>query len=195
MRMLGYGGIVLLYAVLISCGTSSSGGYAPEARTGERHEFSLEFAGPFGGIGKGEIVERVEESETINGKSYHKVVSTVSGIPGLDEQVEYQRWATDGVYAISGSDTTKTEYLATAYPLAIGKEWTSKKPNESTHYKVVGSETVEAANETFKDCLKIEYQGDKSKGTQYLAPNLGLVKEVATASGVPMTIVLTKYKK
>jgi hypothetical protein len=192
-----------LYIASAICGLSMSltscapkgAEYIPESHAGDRYEYSFEYAAPFLGTQKASMVARTEGEENINGKTFHKFVIVVSGIPGADDDIEYRRWTPQGVYYVEGSDKTKTEYMNTVLPLEMGTSWTVKKPTETVEYTVTGIENIETPAGTFDKCLKIDFKGDKSEGTQYLAPNVGLVKQIAKASGIPMTVLLTKYKK
>ena len=168
--------------------------YAPENHVGDRFEYSIEYSSPFGGVQKATTVTRTEGDEVVNGKTFHKLITTFSGIPGLDEVTAYQRWTPDGTYSIDSSDQTKTEYLDTPFPLEVGKSWTVKKQGATAQYNVAEMETVETPAGTFNNCLKVTFTGNKNEGTEYLAPKVGMVKLVLKSKGVPMTFLLTKYK-
>lgn len=184
--------VVLLCVASAACASRQTE-YAPEDRVGSRSDFSIEYRGPLGQVGKASMVALTDKDVTINGKRYHEEVITYSGLPGVDDEIVYERWDADGIHCIDGSDESKTEYLDTAFPLATGKSWHSNN-SDQTQYEVVGTETVDTPNNTFQDCLKIKFKRAKNEGTEYLAPNIGWVKTVGTFNRAPMTYVLTAYK-
>jgi hypothetical protein len=190
-----YGLVILLCLGLVGCKPKGSE-YLPDHATGTRSEYSLDYRTPFGGVQHASLVIRVDDDQTIQGKRYHKIVSTFMGIPGLDQMVQFSRLARDGEYTIDGDSMDKPEYLDTPLPLAVGSSWTQTGSASPDVYSAVGIETVETPAKTYKDCLKLTYKGhDKNgptEGTVYLAPHIGMVKTIATANGVPMTLTLVK---
>jgi hypothetical protein len=173
--------------------------YVTEPRIGSRSEYSLEYKSPYGGVQTGSMTVRVDGQETIGGKRYYKVVSTFFGVPGLDQQVGFERWSSDGVFAVDGDHRDKPEYLDTPLPIGVGTSWITQAPDSRTTYQVVGLETVETRTKTYKDCLRVTFErNDKdgaSQGTTYLCPSVGMTKLLMTASGVPMTFTLENYKR
>jgi hypothetical protein len=197
--LLRYLSLVSMFVILIGCAKQKGTEYFPETSASSRYEYSLEYQTPLGGVQKASVTTRVDGQEAIRGQQYHKLVSTFFGVPGLDQRVVFERWTATGVYAVDGDHKDSAEYLDTPFPVSIGSTWTSRAPDHTDTYKVLGVETVETPHETFKDCLKLSANGTgtngSSEGTEYLAPNIGLVKLVTVASGVRMTLTLEKYKK
>lgn len=191
--------VLLIFAclTLTVCSKPKGSEYFPSPRIGSRSEFAIELGGLLG-VQHASMVSRVDEETTIQGKSYFKSVSTLSGIPGVDQQISYSRVTPEGVYVLDGDDLTKPEYLDTPFPVGVGNSWESIGPTSKSNFSVVGVETVDTPTRTFKNCLRLTFKRqDKSgltEGTQYLAPGIGLVRMVATASGVPMTFTLVKDK-
>ena len=187
--------LIVVCLTLTACSKPKGSEYFPSPRTGSRSEFAIELGGLLG-VQHASMISRVDEETALQGKRYFKSVSTFAGIPGLDQQISYSRVAPEGIYVIDGDDPTKPEYLDTRFPVTVGGSWESIGPTSRTSYSVVGIETVDIPLRTFKNCLRLAFKRqDKSgltEGTQYLAPDIGLVKMVATGSGVPMTFTLVK---
>lgn len=194
-----YLSLVSMFVILIGCSKQKGAEYYPEATASSRYEYTLEYRTQPGGVEKASVTTRVDGQEAIRGQHYHKLVTTFFGVPGLDQRIVFVRWTPTGTYVIDGDHRDSAEYLDTPFPVSIGSTWASKAPDHTDTYKVLGIETVETPHETFKDCLKLSTNGNgangSSEGTEYLAPNIGLVKLVTVASGVRMTLTLEKYKK
>jgi hypothetical protein len=190
---------VTICVILGGCAKKKGAEYFPETSSGSRYEYSLEYQTLLGGVQKASMTTRVDGQEAIRGQQYYKLVNTFFGVPGLDQQIVFQRWTSAGIYAVDGNHKDSPEYLDTPFPVSVGSTWTSKAPDHTDTYKVLGIETVDTPHETFKDCLKVSVTGNgangSNEGTEYLAPNIGLVKLVTVASGVRMTLTLEKYKK
>jgi hypothetical protein len=189
--------LILACLTLAACSKPKGSEYFPSPRVGSRSEFAVELGGLLG-VQHATMVSRVDEETTIQGKNYFKSISTFSGIPGVDQQTSYSRVAPEGVYILDGDDLAKPEYLDTPFPVGVGNSWKSIGPTSQSNYSVIGVETVDTPTRTFKNCLRLTFKRhDKSgltEGTQYLAPGIGLVRMVATASGVPVTFTLVKNK-
>jgi hypothetical protein len=142
---------------------------------------------------------RVDGQETIGGKRYYKMVFTYFGVPGLDQQVSFERWSSDGVFVIEGNHRDKPEYRDNPFPITVGTSWITQTPDSRSTYQVVGLETVETRTNTYKDCLKVTFERNDghgaSQGTLYDCPSVGMTKLVMTAAGAPMTFTLENYKK
>jgi len=199
--------LILVALGLADCSKPRGAEYYPESRIGGRYEYVIEYQVPIfafsvGGVQKATMVSRVDGKETINGKEYFRQVNTFSGIPGLDQQVYYSRWSTEGVYGIEDANKNGPEHLDTPFPVMVGSSWTSKQSTEPTRYQALGIETVETPEKIYKNCLKVSFAPEAknivneatARATQYLAPNIGAIKIVMTANGVPMTFTLQKYK-
>lgn len=190
------------YAFLVLCCLGFTACMKPKGseylgKSGGRYEYSIEFAG-LTGVQHASMFVRSDKEETIQGKRYTKIVTSFSGIPGLDQSVSYSRSTGHGTYTIDGDSKDKPEYLDTPLPLEVGTHWTSTGPTSKTSYEVVGLESMDTANETYENCLKITFKrtdnNGLTEGTEYLAPKIGLVKMYTRAAGTPMTFSLVKYK-
>ena len=175
--------------------------YAPLSNK-SRWTYSVEYRGPFGGVQTGKMVRRVDGKETIQGKTYYKIVTVFSGIPGIEPDVSYLRLSKDGTWKIMGKHKDKPECLVSAPSLDVGTTWTVTDPEgKRKEYRVVGKETAELFDRKYENCLKISFQGttreifaSKMEGYEYLAPGIGCVKEVWSNGLVTIELTLDTYE-
>lgn len=195
--------IPVVALLLASCSKPKGSEYFPEPKVGSRYEYMVEYQlSAFGigvGVQKATMVLRIDPDETINGRQYHKEVTTFSGIPGADQQIQYLRWSSQGIYSIDTTNREKAEFLETPFPISVGSSWTSKTPNAQANYEATSIETVDLPDRAYSNCLKVSIKSEsndtKSSGTQYLAPGVGIVRIVMNMNGMPMTLTLTKFTK
>jgi hypothetical protein len=142
----------------------------------------------------------IEGTETINGKEYYKLVTTYEGSPGFPPKtVSYLRKGDDGIYLVAGEQKDKPELLSTPVPLKKGTRWSlaSHSPSLKGEYHVEGIETVVLNNVTYEDCLKIylqqENNGVKGERIDYVAPNVGVIKQLVTFGDILIEVYLEKY--
>ena len=142
----------------------------------------------------------IEGKETINGKEYYKFVTTYEGSSGFPPKtVSYLRKADDGIYLVAGELKDKPELLSTPLPLRKGTRWklASHSPSLKGEYRVEGIETVVLNGVTYEDCLKIylqqENDGVKGERVDYVAPNVGVIKQLVTFGDVLIEVYLNKY--
>jgi len=139
-------------------------------------------------------VSRIDGDEIINGKKYYKWINVYSGIPGAEAEVFYYRHTNEG----NGKYKDRPEYLDTMFPLEIGTIWTSQTPTGDIHYRVVSLETLELIDRTYKDCLRVSYNGSyessQLEGYFFLAKDVGVVKHVTKIQGVTLDATLEKFE-
>ena len=142
----------------------------------------------------------IEGKEVINGKEYYKLVTTYEGSPGFPPKtVSYLRKAEDGIYLVSGEQKDKPELLSTPLQLKKGTRWklASHSPSLKGEYRVEGIETVVLNGVTYEDCLKIylqqENDGVKGERVDYVAPNVGVIKQLVTFGDILIEVYLEKY--
>jgi hypothetical protein len=143
---------------------------------------------------------RIEGKETINGKEYYKLVTVYKGAPGFPPKtVSYLRKTKDGIYLLAGEQKDKPELLSSPLPLKVGKTW-----NLATHsstvkgkYRVEGIETVSLNDKTYEECLKIylqqETDGVKGERIDYVAPDIGVIKQLVTFGDIEIEVYLKNF--
>jgi hypothetical protein len=142
----------------------------------------------------------IEGKETINGKEYYKLVTTYEGSSGFPPKtVSYLRKTDEGIYLVVGEQKDKPELLSTPLPLKKGTTWklATHSPSLEGHYRVEGKETVVLNGVTYEDCLKIylqqENDGVKGERVDYVAPNVGVIKQLVTFGAISIEVKLDKY--
>jgi len=190
--------ILPLILAIPLAGCAQTKNFFPENKVGTTQEYSIEVQSPFSGNQTGKVTTRLVGEETINNKKYYRIVTAFSGMPGLDQQVGYERWAADGVYAIDGQHKATPEYLDFPQPVGIGKKWISNDPDGKKEEEAVSLETVLIGDKTYDGCLKVSYKQQTPngimEGTEYYAPGVGLVKSVAHGGGTNITMTLQKAR-
>jgi hypothetical protein len=113
--------------------------------------------------------------------------------------VSYLRKTEDGVYLVAGEQSDKPELLSTPLPLKIGTTWklASHSPSLKGEYRVEGIETIVLNGVTYEDCLKIylqqENDGVKGERIDYVAPDVGVIKQLVTFGDVSIEVYLEKF--
>ena len=155
--------------------------------------------------GPGEIISvkstgLIEGKETINGKEYYKLVTVYEGASGFPPKtVSYLRKTEDGIYLLAGEQKDKPELLSAPLPLKVGKTWelATHSPTVKGEYRVEGIETVSLNDEKYTDCLKIylqqETNGVKGGRIDYIAPNIGVIKQFVTFGDIEIEVYLEKF--
>jgi hypothetical protein len=142
----------------------------------------------------------VEGRETIRGKEYYKVMLRVTGIDEMKDPVlRYCRMAGDAWHELDGSQKKDPAFEVITLPLPprAGVTWDKDTPEERSNWKVEGTETVSLAGKSYPNCLRVAYERRLKHepdyfetGHYFLAPGIGLIKQVATASGTRISFTL-----
>jgi len=157
-------------------------------------------------LGSGEIVKvksagYIADTAIIQGKRYYKLITTYEGATGTPPQtVTYLRKSEEGIYLITADQKDKPELLSTPLPIKTGRTWelASYDPTVKGAYRVEGKETVYVTGgKKYEDCLKIflqqEKDGVRGERLDYMAPNVGMVKQLVTFGDISLEINLQRY--
>lgn len=192
--------IVSILAMLSpACLQQNEADYHPMA-VGSRWEYSGEMRYGSGEVFRVKSVGSIQDTEVINGEEYYKLTTTYEGSPGMPPQtVSYLRKADNGIYLIPEDQKDKPPLLSTPLPLRVGKTWQlqSHSPGVKGSYRVEGRETVALPGKTYEDCLKIylqqEKDGIRGERLDYVAPNIGIVKQLVTFGDISLEVHLAHY--
>ncbi len=189
---------IIMLLVLSACSKEQEGEvYFPKASNGTSWEYTLRYTTP-SGVHMGRMVISIDRKETIKGKKYYKQITLISGIPGSEPHVSYNRRTKEGIYKIDESNSDRPEYLVTPFPVRVGNIWTAQTSDGQTRYKAEKIETVEMNNKKFENCLKISFQSEKGsqkiEGFSYFAPRIGEVYSLINMGDVKVDYALDKYK-
>ena len=188
-----------LIALLTSCMEQNELDYYPMSIGSEWEYVGKMKRGP------GEIISvkstgRIEGKETINGKEYYKLVTVYEGASGFPPKtVSYLRKTKDGIYLLAGEQKDKPELLSSPLPLKVGKTWklATHSPTVKGEYRVEGIETVVLNDEKYEECLKIylqqETDGVKGERVDYVAPDIGVIKQLVTFGDIEIEVYLKKF--
>jgi hypothetical protein len=197
--------ITLLLFISLGLGMSActrATSYFP-LEAGATWEYTVEYPTMFSGPKKAKLVSRIEGTQTIDGKTYFKMVTVSSGMPGAKDGTTFYRIGDDGVYQHDGNE----EQLFLPSSLKEGTSWTINGPNGALHYRVEGIETAHLVDKTYENCIKISYEGDHAvsglpwqqtariKGVVYRAKGIGEVKSFMEGPGGTAEFSLEKYER
>lgn len=188
-------GVPLLVGILvlaIACSKQKGEDYFPEPRDGEQWEYKVELLAPLLGVVQGKMLVRVDGKETIKGKDYFKFVNVLTGIPGVEPEVYYYRWAREGVYEIKEQEKKQTESRIVPFPVDVGATW--KAFDKSCRVEAI--ETLELYDRKYEDCLKIVCEAPGSKWVSYtVRGGTGEVKGILHKKGGTMEWTLVSHKR
>jgi hypothetical protein len=189
----------VLFLLVSACAGQEGQQYFPQPRDQERWEYALEYATGLGGVQKASAVTRVDGREVIGGREYYKIVTVVSGIPGVEPEITYLRWTGSGIYAVDGKHKDKPEFLTTPFPVAVGDTWTALGHARTSFARVDGIGPVELFDRKYDDCLALSYTVTEGSTrytvTDYVAKGIGSVKIIVKVRGVTMEYVLQKHDR
>lgn len=179
--------------------TAASVDYFPISDTYQRNylvEVSYKGAEPRFGLAK----IAVEGRETIRGNEYYKVLLRVTGISEMRDQVlRYCRNAGEAWRELDEDRKSDPAFETVALPLPprTGATWDKDTPMEKSTWKVEGTETVVLFGKPYPKCLRISYERRLKQepdyfetGHYYLAPDVGLIQQIAMAAGTRITFSL-----
>jgi hypothetical protein len=191
--------ICFLIALLASCMEQNELDYYPMS-IGSKWEYVGKMKRGPGKIISVKSTGLIEGRETINGNEYYKLVTVYEGAPGFPPKtISYLRKTKDGIYLLAGEQKDKPELLSSPLPLKVGKTWklATHSPTVKGEYRVEGIETVSLNDEQYEDCLKIYLQQEtnrvKGERIDYVAPNIGVIKQLVTFGDVEIEVYLEKF--
>ena len=181
-------GICLLVAAVTVAGAATAFAtadpYVPLAKgTIWVHEHRATYSGPGERKVFANVITEVEGEETIDGKTYMRMLRRYEGMPGVDRITVYRRVAPEGVYIASKKDGKLREALELALPAAIGGSWDYDDGVVSKR-QVAGVVAVDTPAGHFEKCLKVvrdflsEVRRKNYSQETYYCPGVGEVKSL-----------------
>lgn len=168
-------------------------------KDGARWEMAVETLLPNGEVRKTKVIARIDGTEEIGGKVYHKKVVVPVGIPGREPAVTFLRVESDGVYSITEGFRDVPPTMSARLPVEIGATWVTGAPDGSGQivFTYSGIETAELPDRKYEDCLLITFEGSTSEGPisgyAYAAPGIGDVKSVLQMGQVTVESLLVAF--
>lgn len=146
----------------------------------------------------------IEGLEPINGREYYKAVGRVSGVLGNPTTTKYYRSTATGILE-ADKRNGGAEFLLLPIPLTAHKKWTVELPDELFFGKIKARQQatmgwkVTCDNLVFSDCVLIASTVETRLGSgqheQWLAPNIGIVRQKQACKLWTMESVLRKFAK
>ncbi len=188
-----------LVILSFSCLKHDKADYYPMS-VGARWEYSGQMRLQSGEFFKVKSVGSIVDKEIINGKEYYKLVTTYEGSPGTPPQtVSYLRKTEEGIYLVTDDQKDKPELLSTPLPLKVGRTWELESYSSGVkgRYRVEGRETIYVLGKKYEDCFKVylqqEKEGLRGERLDYVAPNVGVVKQLVTYGDASLEVNLERY--
>src|SRR6185437_444726 len=164
---------------------------------GDRWEYDVTIELPLLAAKQASATTKVEGLYEIDGKKYYKVVMQVSGAPVNPKSVVYCRPTAKGVFQILEGEEKESEWLYLPRELKVGQKWTAATSGSKFTFEVTGRGDVDCLGKTYKNCFQITVDMQSKFGSikqeQWLAPGIGLVKQVDHHSLFDSTAVLRKF--
>jgi hypothetical protein len=183
---------ICLALLLATCTSNPDGAEYFWASSGSRKTYDVKMLVPLVGTLEGTIIEREDGTVNINGKTYHRFITSYDGIPGTETEVGYRRLAPDGIYSRKSTEENAPESLEIPLPPKIGRTWSYSREDLRMEKEIATLEDLDTAEKTYKRCLKITGKGRQGfrsvKTVSYYAPKIGLVKMSMELSGVLMEL-------
>ncbi len=170
--------LLITAALLMSCSKTPST-YFP-MKVGDKWDFNFKLTSAMN-VNTTTMTYVISEKTKLGDNEYYKFESTFGGLPeGMNKSVDYYRDSPAGIVIKSPDTTLKDELTIIPAGMKVGSEWDANYPAGKRHYKLASFEDVTIGDQTYKDCVKIEYEdnknGQKDSGYFCFAKDVGLVK-------------------
>lgn len=179
-RLPGYLALLLAAALALACQKDSKG-FMP-LETGRRIVYDVEYSNVLGDVQRAEAVMRFDETKTIGGKEYVRVVMAITGIPGHETDIYYQRFASDGLHELRYVGGRAVDFLYTPWPLKVGQAWLINGANIEVTCRVDARAPAILPEKTYDDAWKYSCYGARAnshyKSETYLVEGVGPVRIV-----------------
>jgi hypothetical protein len=149
--------------------------------------YDVEYVTGLGDVQRAQAIVRIDAKKQIGGHEYVRVVQVVTGIPGYEPQILYQRMAADGLHEVRYVEGRPVEYLSLPLPLTVGRQWTFEVAGSRIACRVEAQEPAVLPEKTYNDAYKIACSGTQtgvySSSRAYMVQGLGevkLIQEVGT---------------
>jgi hypothetical protein len=148
---------------------------------GREMRYHVTVTPPLGKARKATATNKASEQVVLQGKTYFKVTTTITGVPFMPDTFIYYRKAPDGVYQILEGDEKSPEWLYLPAKIKIGDRWGAETPSGDYQFTAEKLEDVETPTGKYANCLKLKVTMKKTLVTntqeQWLAPGIGVVKQ------------------
>jgi hypothetical protein len=166
---------------------------------GREMRYQVTVKPPLGSARQATATNRMPEKADLNGKTYYKVTTSITGVPFIPDQLLYYRKAPEGVFQVLGGDEESPEWLYLPAKIKIGDRWGADTPSGSFRFTAVGVEDVVTPKGKYPNCLKLQVTIKKTLITntqqQWLAAGVGQVKQTDSNIGFSSVSILEEVKQ
>jgi hypothetical protein len=147
----------------------------------DKQTYTVTGSKPSGEPFEGTAVITVPGTTTIDGKTYHKVVTKCEGLPWDEMPTYYNRLGEDGIYTRHDKSEEGKDVMGLPLPPKIGETWSYTTESEEVEGKILARMTVDIGDQRYKHCLKVRStvtyeEGGTMRATSFYAPHIGLIK-------------------
>lgn len=202
-RMAGLPLRMFITLALVTIGASCSRGPANSkyfwAAPGVRRVYDAKVRIPFAEDLNGTAIMRHDGTVTVDGHTYHTIVTTFDLMQASDPEVNYYRLSQDGIYTRKSLDPAVPEVLDLPLPPEVGRKWSYELGNVKADCEILAVEDVDTAKRTYRQCLKVAsigtQGGDAVRTVSYYAPEIGIVKTSVEGAGMIMELRLREEER
>ncbi|HSG41033.1 MAG TPA: hypothetical protein VLE27_15455 [Thermoanaerobaculia bacterium] len=184
--------IVLAASLALACREDPQG-FMP-LKVGQKTVYEVEYSINRASVQRAEAVMRIDETRTIDGNKYFRVVTVVTGVPGHEPEVYYRRFAADGLHEVHYVGDTPVDFLQTPWPLEVGQAWQVNAAGIEMTCRVDVRMPAVLPEKTYDDSYKIScygtHEGRRFKNQTYLVAGVGPVRIVQEAGEFKMELRL-----
>jgi hypothetical protein len=166
---------------------------------GREMRYQVTVTPPIGKARKATATNKTVEKTTLNGKTYYKVTTSITGVPFMPDTLIYYRSTVDGVYQVLEGDEKSPEWLYLPATIEIGDLWGAKTPSGDFEFEALGLEDVVTPSGKYPKCLKLSVAMKTTLATnnqvQWLAPGVGSVKQTDINAIFSATTILEEVKE
>jgi hypothetical protein len=172
-------------------------GFMP-LETGWKAVYEVEYSTGLGGVQRAGAVMRFDETKTIGGKEYVRVSMAITGVPGHQTDIYYQRFESDGLHELRYIGDRPVDYLFTPWPLKVGQAWLINGAGMELTCRVDAHEPAVLPEKTYDDAWKYSCYGTQAKSRYkyeaYLVEGLGPVRMVHNMGDFTMELRLKEVE-
>lgn len=151
-------------------------------KVGQKLVYEVDYSDGLGGVQRAEAVMRFDEKKTIGGKEYVRVSMAITGVPGHQTDIYYQRFESDGLHELRYVGDRPVDYLFIPWPLKVGQAWLVSGGNIDITCRVEARAPAVLPEKTYDDAWRYSCYGSRTdsryKYEAYLVEGLGPVRMV-----------------
>jgi len=134
-------------------------------------------------IFEGVMHNKIEGPIKMNGKTYVRIRAWWERMPNNPDSIKLVRKDEKGFYCLKGP----VEMIETVFPLKVGEKWNKPMPTGTVTVSVIGVETVEVSDQSYKNCYHLRGTNSDNSYTDdsWEAPNIGVHTTIMLKKFIP----------